>query len=298
MNMNSENKRDKTGWIEKSIRDFVASSQNSLRNNCDEPAWGEPLIGFSRGDDPLYSQLKAMIGDFYWTPETIFRLTFPEDPADPSKLSVISWVLPQTEATKADNRKEIAIGCERWVRARKFGEMFNVALRSHVVDLLKHQGHQAVSPGSSPLFGIGMSEAYGLCSNWSERHAAYISGLGTFGLCDGLITKVGKAVRCGSVVARITLNATPRHYTTHHAYCLFFAKGICGACIKRCPAGAITDKGHDKKTCLAYLEGPIVRHAETAYGLFGADAYGCGLCQTKVPCESRIPVVIEETSEA
>ena len=44
-----------------------------------------------------------------------------------------------------------------------------------------------------------MSEKYGMASCWSERHAAFVSGLGTFGLCDGLITPVGKAMRCGSV---------------------------------------------------------------------------------------------------
>jgi ferredoxin len=40
-------------------------------------------------------------------------------------------------------------------------------------------------------------------------------------------------------VARIKVPATPRPYQDHHAYCLFFSKGICGKCIKRCPADAI-----------------------------------------------------------
>jgi epoxyqueuosine reductase len=289
--MKRKDDRRLTAWIETSIREFVRSPQNSLQNESNDPAWGDPLVGFSRGDDPLYGQLKAMIGDFYWTPNTIFDLTFPQEPADAKELSVISWVLPQTETTKADNRKEATVGCERWVRARKFGEIFNVALRAHVVEMLRNEGYQAVAPGSSPLFGVRMSDAYGMCTNWSERHAAYVSGLGTFGLCDGLITKVGKAIRCGSVVARISVSDAPRPYKTHHAYCLFYAKGTCGACIKRCPAGALSEKGHDKKKCLAYLEGPILGHAESAYGLYGPDAYGCGLCQTKVPCESRIPVI-------
>lgn len=292
--MNSNRKRDVAEWIEKNIGALVESPQNTLGNKTNDPAWGPPLIGFSRGDDPLYARFAAMIGDFYWQPETIFRLTFPEEDVDPKELSVISWVLPQTEATKGDNRKETEFGSERWVRARKFGEMFNVALRAHVVALLQDRGYRAVAPASSPLFGLRMSEVYGICSNWSERHAAYVSGLGTFGLCDGLITKAGKAVRCGSVVARISLNATPRPYKTYHAYCLFYAKGVCGACIQRCPAGALSEEGHDKKKCLAYLEGPIVRHAEKAYGLSGPDAYGCGLCRTNVPCESCIPVVEQE----
>ena len=66
---------------------------------------------------------------------------------------------------------------------------------------------------------------YVFASLLSERHAAYAAGLGTFGLCDGLITPKGKAMRCGSVVARIQIAATPRPYEDHHAYCLFYAKG-------------------------------------------------------------------------
>ncbi len=102
---------------------------------------------------------------------------------------------------------------------------------------------------------MAQSEKYGLSSAWSERHAAYVSGLGTFGLCDGLITPLGKAMRCGSVIARLSVTPTPRLYEDHHAYCLFFTKGICGKCADRCPAGAISkEKGHDKKRCQEYID--------------------------------------------
>jgi epoxyqueuosine reductase QueG len=94
-------------------------------------------------------------------------------------------------------------------------------------------------------------------------------------------------MRCGSIVARISVPATARPYNHHHAYCLFYNEGTCGVCIKRCPVGAVSKEGHDKKKCREYVEGPIARHARDAYGV---EAYGCGLCQTKVPCESRIPV--------
>ncbi len=289
--MDRGNRSERASWIEKIIRDYAKSGENALRNGTDEKAWDEPLIGFSRGDDPLYTRLKGMIGDFFWEPVEIFRLTFPEAHVKPEELTVISWVLPQTEATKADNRKETLFGSERWVRARKFGEEFNVKLRNHLVRMLKEAGFEAVAPSASSLFRILMSQAYGMASTWSERHAAHVSGLGTFGLCDGLITPVGKAMRLGSVIARISIPATPRPYQDHHAYCLFYSKGTCGACIKRCPAGAVSRAGHDKKMCREYVEGPIVRHARESYGI---EAYGCGLCQTKVPCESGIPVTCEK----
>jgi len=52
------------------------------------------------------------------------------------------------------------------------------------------------------------SEGYTFASTWSERHAAHTFGIGTFGLCDGLITSRGKAMRCGSLVANIQIPST------------------------------------------------------------------------------------------
>ncbi len=273
-------------WIEESIRAFAKSSDNSLRTNGNEPAWDTPLVGFSRGDDPVYEDIKAAIGPFYWTPLDIFRQTFPELRIMSDQLTVIAWVLPQTKATRMDNRKETKYASERWLRSRKFGEDFNVKLRRHIVSLLTEAGFEAVSPQISPFWSVKESPQSGLSSTWSERHTAYACGLGTFGLCDGLITPVGKAVRCGSVVARFATPPVSRPYSGHHEYCLFFSNGTCGKCIARCPAGAVTAKGHDKVKCQSYLETVTSKQAREVYGL---EAYGCGLCQTKVPCESRIP---------
>ena len=80
--------------------------------------------------------------------------------------------------------------------------------------------------------------------------------------------------------------ATPRPYRDHHAYCDFFSAERCADCVKRCPAGAISERGHDKAACHDYLE--LVRR-EFIEPRFGFSTDACGLCQTKVPCESRIP---------
>jgi len=277
-----------SAWVEESIRDFVKSPANTLGDRHNEPAFDVPLVGFSSGDDPLYDQFKRLIGPFHWTPTEAFTHAFPDVWITPDQLTVISWILPQTRATKTDNRKENVHVSERWARSRKFGEEFNVKLRDYLVIRLSEAGYQAAAPQNLPSFSLNASQRYGMASSWSERRAAYAAGLGTFGLCDGLITSVGKAMRCGSVVARLSIPATPRPYDDPHAYCLFFSQGggACGKCIGRCPAGAITTEGHDKKKCAEYVYVVERAHALEAYGL---EAYGCGLCQTKVPCESRIP---------
>jgi len=289
--MESETVKDPADWLETTIRDFILySPENTLKNAANEKAWAEPLVGFSQGEDLLYQQYKEHVGLFHWTPLEIFQKTFPGLNVAAGDLTVISYILPQTERTKSDHRRETAYPAERWARARIFGEEANIKLRQHVVATLQEAGFEAVAPMLSPFWEAKMSERYGFASTWSERHAAHASGLGTFGLCDGLITPRGKAMRCGSVVARLRIPPTPRPYQDHRAYCLFFSCGICGKCIKRCPAGALSEKGHDKVKCRSYLHPTTEDYVKARYGFNG---YGCGLCQTGVPCESKIPLAAE-----
>jgi epoxyqueuosine reductase len=283
MNLFAENSH----WIETVIKEYIDHSpENTLKNSDNDKAFETPLVGFSKGDDPLYEAYKEHVGPFFLTPWEIFATTFFEFNVKPEELTVISWILPHNPKTKADNRKEKRVPSERWARGRIIGEQVNESLRKHVVKTLMTKGFQSVAPSLTPQFSFRISPKYGFASTWSERHAAYASGLGTFGLCDGLITPVGKAMRTASVVARIEVPPTPRPYTDHHEYCLFFTQGICGKCIKRCPAGAITEKGKDKTLCAGHLLQVTKDYVSTHYGF---DGYGCGLCQTGVPCESKIP---------
>jgi len=288
MTMNSKILSNPAAEIEIIIRNFCRSSpENNMHFGNSEPIYEEPLVGFSAGNDTLYTFFKKDIGIPFMAPEEHFRAAFPDIEVNPKDLTVISWVLPLTRRTKDDNRKETKYPSERWARTRLYGEEFNVALRKHVIDTLESCGIASVAPEISPVRKIGISEKYGIASTWSERHAAFVSGLGTFGLCDGLITQKGKAMRCGSVIARISIPPTIRPYTDHHAWCLFYAKGVCKACIKRCPSGAISELGHDKNKCSDYSFGVGKQYVQQTFGL---DTYGCGHCQTGVPCESKNPV--------
>ncbi len=274
-------------WVENVIKDFInRSPENTLKNPANDKAWADPLVGFSRGDDPIYQSYKEHVGPFHWTPLELFNLAFPQSKVGAEKLTIISWVLPQTEPTKADLRKETTYPSESWARARIFGEEVNEKLRKHVVATLETSGIEAVAPTLFSQWTRKMSDRFGFASTWSERHAAHASGLGTFGLTDGLITPRGQAMRCGSVIARIQIPPTPRPYKDHHAYCLFYSHGTCGKCIQRCPANAVTKSGHDKLKCKAYLD--MTKTYVPAH--FGFEGYGCGFCQSGVPCESKIPL--------
>ncbi|NVO67318.1 4Fe-4S ferredoxin [Methanofollis tationis] len=254
---------------------------NRLSPDDAEPAWGPPLLGVSDGDDLLYEEVKEDIGSFHWTPREIFVLSFPDLTVPPGGLSVIVWALPQTAATLKDQREATLLPSRRWAQNRRYGEEINDLLRRRLAAALTAAGHPAVAPVASPLWRRETSARRGEASTWSERHAAWVSGLGTFGLCDGLITEAGKAVRIGSVVAALSLLTTPRPYAGLHDWCLHDAGGVCHACIDRCPAGAITEAGHDKERCMAYIR------SVAAPSCGGTNA--CGLCQAGVPCEHANP---------
>lgn len=275
-------------WVEQLIHEYWETNpQNSLNNGSDEKAWDEPLVGFARASHDLFKQYAEDLAPFYWTPEQAFKMAFPDIRVTAEDLCVISWVLPQTEATRVEQGEAEELPAERWARSRDFGERFNCALRLHVAATLTASGYPAVAPERLPEFGIQRSEEFGLASNWSERHTAHVAGLGTFGLSDGLITLRGKAVRFGSVVANIDLQGTPHAYDNHRGWCLWYAKGTCEACARRCPVDAISNKGHDKDKCFNYIQDVAAPYAQMS---FGTEATPCGLCQVRIPCEDRIPV--------
>ena len=274
-------------WIEELIQMFISDSPlNTLENDTGEPAWDSALVGFASGADPIWQQYKEYVGAFHWTPWEIFNQHCSGERAEPDKLTVISWILPQREMVRKTNRRAKKYPSEEWARIRIYGEKFNVALRRHVVQSLEQAGHAAVAPMLTPNWTVVISERFSYASSWSERHAAHAAGLGTFGLSDGLITARGKAMRTGSIVAKISIPPTPRPYADHQAYCLFHVDGTCGKCIDRCPVRAITEAGHDKEKCRQHL----VRSREYVKETYRFEGYGCGLCQVGVPCESSIPV--------
>jgi len=274
------------------IESFWASSPlNNLHLASKEPAWGKPQIAIAAADDPLFAKMKQMIGSFLWTPEEAFAIAYPDATVPAADLKVISYLLPQTEPTRHDQRQEKKLPAERWARSRYHGEEFNCALRLHLAEQLTNYGFPAVAPERLPGFDYRQSERFGLASNWSERHVAFIAGHGTFRLSDGLITRVGKAVRFGSVVVKAELPVSDRVYgDDHQAWCLWYAKGTCGACVKRCPAAAITTaSGHDKPACFSYIREVTAPYATATYG---TGATPCGLCQVKIPCEVELPAAL------
>ncbi|MBQ6833286.1 MAG: 4Fe-4S binding protein, partial [Lachnospiraceae bacterium] len=84
------------------------------------------------------------------------------------------------------------------------------------------------------------------------------------------------AGRFASLIIDCEMEPDVRPYTDIYEYCT-----MCGACVRRCPAEAISlDEGKKHVPCSAWMNQSKVKYAPR---------YGCGKCQVKVPCEDRIP---------
>ncbi len=269
-------------FIEEEIKTFTRTSPlNCMPSTQDEPLFDEPLVRFADGDAPIFAQYKSVVAPDHLTPREALAMAYQKSPGDlPARLSVISFILPITERTRQSNRSQTKEPSRAWVYTRWYGEKFGDALRAHLVETLTGMGYLAAAPALQPYFKREYKEN-GPYSNWSERHMAYAAGHGTFSLSDGFITERGIAHRCGSIVTDLVLKASPGAARKPYANCLFYAGVDCRACIERCPAGAITEKGHNKIRCEAYMQQDN-KHVLTEYNVGVA---GCGLCQTQVPCE-------------
>jgi epoxyqueuosine reductase QueG len=269
--------------IRSEIIRFVKESPLNRFPDSSEPYFDEPLAGFAAADDQLFSDYKRIIGDFHQTPQEVMNGALgPEKQA----ASVICWILPITNATRESNRREMMYPSKAWAQTRFFGEQLNGALRRHLVAWFEERGQQAVAPQYSASWKELADSPVGVASTWSERHAAYAAGLGTFSLNDALITPRGIGHRCGSVITDLRLTASERPYPDHRHNCLYFRNASCGLCIGRCPVGALSKEGHDKNKCKLHVYTTAV---EAVAGTYGVAKVGCGLCQTKVPCERQIP---------
>ena len=255
----------------KETEDGIMTTQDAI--------YDEPIVGFGAAKDPLFEEYKkdGVIGPWFDTPEEWLQ----------EAKTVISIFFPFSKVVRESNRKADNIPSIEWLQGRIEGQAFIAAFTKNFEAWIHSVDIQTICPSISPEFlaykGGDVSEKYPeykgqkvYGSNWSERHAAFVCGLGTFGLSKGLITKKGIAGRFTSAITSFDVEADERPYTDIYEYCT-----RCGACIRRCPANAITmEHGKEHLPCQQFLGYTIATYPPR---------YGCGKCQTAVPCEDRIP---------
>jgi epoxyqueuosine reductase len=288
---------DPCRFLENAIKEYVRTSPlNHLAAFDNAPIVDEPMVGFADGDDPIFQDLKAVIGEFHLTPREIiekyiagkrwrFGWTGPME-----HVGVVSWALPLTHETRVMERTAPVGGSPRYNHSRWIGIQLYENVEKYVASLMEVLRCNAIAPTQSKLFEIKEMSGGWLAANWSERHVAYACGLGTFGLNGLMITPHGCAVYLGSVVCDRALTPTPRA-ASHVANCPFYQDRSCGLCIEHCTGAAISKDGRSNVACLKNLrdeQADKIISLGLDKGLVGP-APACGRCSTGLPCEDKIP---------
>lgn len=267
--------------------------------------FSQPLIGVARGDDPIFFKFKETVGPEHLTPLEMW-LASGQKQLPISSLYILSIIFPFVDKIRNEGNipitlPKIILPAEIYSVARNFAKDFRNYIMRETLNFFQTQGYIAISGKLSDAYTlIAKKEFY---STWSENHIAFATGLGTFGLHEGIITEVGSNVRLASLITNAPLQVTPRKSDEPYANCLYFAKATCRECAKKCPANAITEKGYDKTKCNKYrnrvaremvprLKSILKSYSRRVNWKYKAHNFpvGCELCQFGVQCTDKNPL--------
>jgi len=210
--------------IENSIQNFIANYQ---QKDDIESSWKEPVIKYAAAADPMFNQLKKVVSDDHLVPEDILT----------DARTVIAYFIPFVEEI-ANSNIEGKYSSHQWAKAYIETNQLIAELNQHLQDELSEKGYQA-----SLIAATNNFDKERLISDWSHRHAAYIAGLGTFGLNNMLITEKGCAGRIGTIVTDLKLEASERRAEER---CLNKAGFNCSICVDRCVNGSLQEDSFDR----------------------------------------------------
>ncbi len=241
--------------------------------------WREPLVAFGDARREEIAGLRRLVHPEHDLPENVL----------PGAKTLIAYFLPFTKEIGNGNRKE-RLSSAAWAKAYEKTNAFIVELNGALIDFLKGEGVRAAVSQEA-----GSYDPYLLKSKWSQRHLAYYCGLGTFGRNNMLITAAGE---CGRISTVVTDLDVPHAGVIAEEYCLYKKDGSCGACVRRCPVGALSEEGYDRVKCsglcdenaavhVGYCETPSYTLDNSESALTGSNT--CGKCVVGVPCAYRIP---------
>lgn len=262
--------------LRESACNYVSEQMALCPQDVGQRLYDDPIVKIGSADDELWEVLKApeAVGHLFRTPKEWMS----------DAKCVVSYFAPFSDYVVEGNCADAVDVGNGWLYARVEGQQMLTEINHFLERWFESRGVKALSPYASDqfryVFEAGSCDqiedkSLSFTSNWSERHVAYVCGMGTFGLSKGLITERGVAGRFGSVIIDASLPITPRPYSDIYEYCT-----MCGACM-RCPGGAITlEGGKSHIACSSY-----VNKMRELY----APRFGCGKCQVKVPCQRGIP---------
>jgi len=250
---------DLTSFIAAFVRREVTEAGTETR-------YRRPLVGFAAAADSRFPQLREIAEPTHLLPGDLLS----------TAQSVVSFFLPFAKEVVQANRAEPRQVAREWALAYVETNALINRISQRLIVALAERGVMAAAEPATHNW-----DPVTLISRWSHKSVAAIAGLGSFGLHHMLITDVGCAGRFGSLVVDAPLEPTSATGASRER-CSYFRDGSCGACVKRCPSGALTETGLDKHHCYEWL----LQVADRFQDLGLADV--CGKCATG-PCAALSP---------
>jgi epoxyqueuosine reductase QueG len=238
--------------------------------------------GTQRSTHALFARFPGMI-EGHRSPDEFFQHDFP-DGVSQEELSVISFAFHINPLIVKDNSLENLYPSFSWLEARhKFDYLYRPFIE-FIGELLP--GKRITVPVKSTLYRADLKKNIPV-ANWSERHAAFACGLGTFGLHGALITKKGCTHRLLGIIVDAAVEGCVEPPEHPYGECRHFMDGSCGECMTRCPVGAIVPGKHIIERC--YEHEWLTCRARSS-GIYGTEVPACGLCMCGVPCDISSPL--------
>ena len=247
--------------IEQIIQDYVS---NYEKNNEIKTSWRPPTVAFAAADDPLFEELKEAVSPSHAKPEDILG----------GAKTVIAYFLPFTKSIIASN-VEGKYSSKEWAYAYIETNQLIEDLNKKLKLELEKKDYNVSTVSATHQF-----DKANLISDWSHRHAAYIAGLGTFGVNNMLITEKGCAGRVGTLITDLKVEPSVRK---SKEYCLSKAGIDCNKCVDRCVTDALSVDDFARFKCYNFLLKNDDLHSE----LDLSDV--CGKCCVDLPCSLTDP---------
>lgn len=230
--------------------------------------WRKPLMATAKADE-RFDILPRIAAQDHALPRDLLS----------SARSVVVFFVPFFKALAVENHKG-DVPCRNWGLAYESTNRLINRACEHIRNYFEDLGFKAESTPATHNF-----DHVKLVARWSHKHLGYLAGLGRFGVNAQLITPSGCAGRLGSLVTDAELGDSP--LIKENELCLHRNGYKCLACVKRCPIGAVSESGIDRKRCWQRLNDNIDRTEELA-GLENT-THVCGKCQVLVPCSLKAP---------
>ena len=247
------------------IKNFVAEyPQKEGERNI----WRKPLLATAKADE-RFDVLPRIAADDHSLPKDLLA----------TAKSVVVFFVPFVKELAVENHKGNR-PCRYWGLAYESTNRLINGVCEDIRRYLQNKGYQAELTPATHNF-----DHVKLTSRWSHKHLGYIAGLGRFGVNAQFITPSGCAGRLGSLVTDADLGDSP--LITEKELCLSKNGHKCLVCVKRCPVGAVSESGINRKLCWERLKSNL--DATEALAGLEKTTHVCGKCQVLVPCSLKIP---------